>query len=289
MSKFKIGDIVARKSYGRDIFFKIVDIKENVAGTIAVLKGISYRIIADSTEDDLVIQSEQNVREYQRKSFLKTDRRTREIKDAMYRKNIKKAYYKKTTRDNSHKFKRPGKVLHLDGDEEYLDTCLKEYKKLYVSVDGKYVPEKEQPYHVYELLKKYTPDILVLTGHDGLIKGEKNYDNINSYRNSRYFIEAVREARKFNSDLDGLVIFAGACQSMYNNIVKAGANYASSPSRVLIHALDPVYVSHKIAYSHIEKVISPVEIINATITGYKGIGGLDTRGRYRDGYPIEPY
>jgi spore coat assemly protein len=289
MSKFKIGDIVARQSYGKDIFFKIVDLKERVEGTIAILKGISYRIIADSPEEDLVIESEQNVREYQRSSFLKTDRKTRAIKDAMYRKNIKKAYYKKTTRDNSRKFKRPGKVLHLDGDEEYLDTCIKEYEKLYVNVDGKYVPEKEQPYYVYELLKKYTPDILVLTGHDGLIKGKNNYKDINNYRNSRYFIQAVREARKFNSDLDGLVIFAGACQSMYNEIIKAGANYASSPSRVLIHALDPVYVSQKIAYSHTEKLISPMDIINATITGYKGIGGLDTRGRYREGYPIEPH
>jgi len=26
-----------------------------------------------------------------------------------------------------------------------------------------------------------------------------------------------------------------------------------------------------------------------TITGVKGIGGIETRGKYRDGFPREPY
>ena len=47
----------------------------------------------------------------------------------------------------------------------------------------------------------------------------------------------MKEARKFEKDLDSLVIFAGACQSMMM-LIEAGANYASAPYRVLIHALD---------------------------------------------------
>jgi len=158
-----------------------------------------------------------------------------------------------------------------------------------MEVVGKYVPEKNQPNEVYTLLEKHRPDILVLTGHDGVIKGDKSYSNLTNYRNSRYFIEAVKEARKFDSNLDSLVIFAGACQSMFNEIIKAGANFASSPYRVLIHALDPVLVCQKVAFTSVDKVLAPSEVINSTITGVEGIGGIQTRGKYRDGFPLEPY
>jgi len=129
----------------------------------------------------------------------------------------------------------------------------------------------------------------VLTGHDGVIKGEKSYLSVSSYRNSKYFIEAVKEARRYESNLDSLVIFAGACQSMFNELIKAGANYASAPYRVLIHALDPVLVCQKVAFTSVDRVLEPSEVINNTITGVDGIGGIQTRGKYRDGYPLEPY
>ena len=48
-----IGDVVVRKSYDKDITFKIIDIKEVDGKTIYILKGISIRIIADSPEADL--------------------------------------------------------------------------------------------------------------------------------------------------------------------------------------------------------------------------------------------
>ena len=48
-----IGDIVVRKSYDKDVTFKIIDVKEVDGKTIYILKGISIRIIADSPEADL--------------------------------------------------------------------------------------------------------------------------------------------------------------------------------------------------------------------------------------------
>ena len=48
-----IGDTVVRKSYDKDITFKIIDIKEVDGKTIYILNGISIRIIADSPEADL--------------------------------------------------------------------------------------------------------------------------------------------------------------------------------------------------------------------------------------------
>jgi len=76
---------------------------------------------------------------------------------------------------------------------------------------------------------------------------------------------------------------------MFKKIIEAGANFASSPYRVLIHALDPVMVCEKIAFTSINQVISPQDVISKTITGVKGIGGIETRGKYRDGFPREPY
>lgn len=45
MEKFKIGDVVARKSYDYDILFKITKINNN---GIIELAGLSVRIVADA-------------------------------------------------------------------------------------------------------------------------------------------------------------------------------------------------------------------------------------------------
>ena len=51
----KIGDIVVRKSYDKDIIFRIIDIKEVRGKVYCILKGLSIRIIADSPKDDLEV------------------------------------------------------------------------------------------------------------------------------------------------------------------------------------------------------------------------------------------
>jgi len=117
----------------------------------------------------------------------------------------------------------------------------------------------------------------------------QDFKDINNYYSSRYFVEAVREARRYEKSRDDLVIFAGACQSHYEAILAAGANFASSPQRVMIHAYDPVFVVEKIAYTSIYDPISIKDIIDGTITGFDGIGGMETRGKYRMGIPKSPY
>lgn len=298
MGSLKVGDIVARKSYGYDIFFKVVNITGSGSERIVTLKGISYRIEADAPESDLELQPENRVREYRDKCCRDSDKYTSDLglkaryanySMPYYRGYRKKTFYRDTSNDETDKIKRPGRVLHLDGDKDYLENCIEEYRKLGMEVIGEYVPEKDQPQRVGALLAEHRPDILVLTGHDGFIKGQDSYTNLASYRTSRYFIEAVRQARKFNSDMDALVIFAGACQSLYKEIINAGANYASAPFRDLIHALDPVRVCQKIAFTGIDKVLDADEVIENTITGKTGIGGIQTRGKYREGFPAEPY
>ncbi|NLS44701.1 MAG: hypothetical protein GX969_03045 [Firmicutes bacterium] len=51
MSEFPaIGDLVVRKSYDADVIFKVV----SLYGSIALLKGVYSRVIADAPLDDLV-------------------------------------------------------------------------------------------------------------------------------------------------------------------------------------------------------------------------------------------
>jgi spore coat assemly protein len=294
----KVGDLVVRKSYDKDITFKIIDIKEDESGNkIYILKGISIRIIADSRDDDLEMVDDEFVGTKER--IL--NRRVEEaLKKAVSMRGDAEAVKilnnlsrgSKSSKNQQNKeliFGRPGKILHIDGDSEYLETCLKVYKQLSLDAVGRAIPEKKQADIIVDLVKEIKPDIVVLTGHDSVVRVTEDYLNLENYRNSKYYIDAVKALRNYNSSYDELVIFAGACQSCYECMLDAGANFASSPNRVLIHCLDPVLVCEKIAFTRIDKVVSITDVIDNTITGIKGIGGLQTRGKYREGYPRSPY
>ena len=69
MQTINIGDIVARKSYGSDILFKVVAKEEIENKTNYILKGICYRLEADALESDLILQSEKRVSEYTRNTL----------------------------------------------------------------------------------------------------------------------------------------------------------------------------------------------------------------------------
>lgn len=141
-----------------------------------------------------------------------------------------------------------GKILHLDGDRRYSNKSLRYYQKMGLTAIVKNIPEFKQPKLVYNLLSSYKPDILIVTGHDGMIKKGKGFNDIYNYKNSKYFIETVKEARRYERDSGReLVIFAGACQSFYEAIMMAGANFASSPARIMIDFLDPLVIAEKVA------------------------------------------
>lgn len=285
----KIGDLVVRKSYDMDITFKIMDIKEEEGEKKYILKGISIRIIADSKEDDLEEVKEDYIGEQEK---ILNSRVKSAINKAISLRGDVLSSRGKSSKPELKKelmFGRPGRILHVDGDSEYMETCLKVYKQLHLDAVGKAIPEREQPKVIVDLVKEVKPDIVVLTGHDGVLKTTNDYLDLNCYRNSKYYIESVKALRNYNGSYDELVIFAGACQSCYECLLDYGANFASSPSRVLIHCLDPVFICEKIAYTRIDQVVSITDAIDNTITGTKGIGGLQTRGKYREGYPKSSY
>lgn len=303
----KIGDIVVRKSHNRDITFKIIDNKDTNP-MLYILKGINIRIIADANEDDLeeadnaTAGAKDKIFNARVNDAIKRVLMSRSDINSINNINSNNSEKKKTQSSSTRYVKsgnieqkkelffgRPGKILHVDGDNYYLDACLKVYRQLNLDAEGRCVSEKDQPSKIVDIVKEVKPDIVVLTGHDGFARKADDYLDLDNYRNSKYFIDSVKALRDYNASYDELVIFAGACQSCYESILNAGANFASSPNRVLIHCLDPVFVCEKVAYTRIDQIVSMDEILQNTITGNEGIGGLQTRGKYREGYPKSKY
>lgn len=283
----KVGDIVARKSYGYDILFKVHDIVVSNDGSRTIcLKGLNYRLFADAPESDIVKMPMNKINE---EMHMFEKKLSKLAKTGGFRAMVM-AGKLMPAREEYSTYELPGKVLHIDGDNDYLSMSMKYYKEQGINAIGKLVPEADQPKLIRSLLEGNNPDIVVITGHDSMLKqGGRGTDSIDKYRNSKYFIEAVKEARKYQQSLDELVIIAGACQSYYEGILSAGANFASSPARILIHALDPVMLSKQIAFTSIDRISPIEEVLKGTMSGVKGIGGVQTRGKLRAGMPRSPY
>lgn len=176
-----------------------------------------------------------------------------------------------------------GTILHLDGDRKYSEKSRRYYQKVGLKAIVKNIPESKQPKVVYNLLKYYNPDILVITGHDGMFHKERGYNDIYNYKNSRHFIETVKEARRYEKDfLNDIVIFAGACQSYFEALIMAGANFASSPARILIDFLDPLIIAKKVATTDSFKYITIDDIEYELRDGRRGVGGIGANGKQKN-------
>ncbi len=281
MEVFKVGDIVARRSYNYDILFRITAINNN----IAELVGITVRIVADAPEFDLKYISVEEIEK--RMTNLE---RSRSVRRNRCYSNMNKKYMsgmreKKILEDNPNTYvkekilKKPGIILHIDGDLEYSNKSREIYKTMGVTAYTYNIPETEQYKRVYGLLQRIRPNILILTGHDAFMRKRNDIYNLDNYKYSKYYIQGVLEARRYEHNLDNLVIFAGACQSFYEAIISAGANFASAPKRVLIDMMDPLIVAQTIAYTPVEEFVPLENIISNTREGIEGIGGMQTRGQ----------
>ena len=112
-----------------------------------------------------------------------------------------------------------------------------------------------------------------------MIRKGRNYNDINNYRNSRHFISAVKQARLYNANKNDLVIFAGACQSFYEALISVGANFASSPGRILIDFMDPLIVAESISTTEKNKIIFMSDLEQKIRNGRKAVGGIGARGK----------
>ncbi|HZG55814.1 sporulation peptidase YabG [Paenibacillus sp.] len=263
----KIGDYVVRKSYGGDVLFCIQEIRERQA----ILKGVWYRLLADAPLDDLEAAAEPMEEDTRGGSLFKPHR-------------LRIAGMKRAAEPY---FDVPGKILHLDGDRAYLKKSIAVYNDLHIPAEGYHMREADMADALRQLLPMSQPDIVVITGHDAILKHRFDGDkqNIRNYKNSMHFVQAVRVARAYERNRDSLTVVAGACQSHFEALLQAGANFASSPSRILIHALDPVYIAAKAAYTPVAETVNIYDVITHTVSGLKGLGGIETKGNFRMGLP----
>lgn len=75
----KKGDIVVRKSYGKDIIFKVVKIIKSNNSQIAILKGVTLRIEADAPIEDLEMAQKQRIENNMRNLNIKLEDRIKNI------------------------------------------------------------------------------------------------------------------------------------------------------------------------------------------------------------------
>lgn len=256
--KIKKGDLVTRKSYEHDTVFKVVNIKDG----IYYLKGLDVRLYADSPYKDLEL-----------------------FEDEVQEDDLEEALKDSGIADRNEFFYLPAKILHLDGDEDYLKRSLNLYKEAGVFAIGKKIKENEIPLSIEKLLKDYRPDIVIITGHDAFYRKKGDQKDLNNYKNTLNFIKSVQIARSYEKSHEKLVIIAGACQSNYEELIKAGANFASSPRRVNIHALDPAIIAINISLTERSEEVDLISLLEKTKYGKDGIGGLKCNGLMYVGYP----
>lgn len=147
MSNIKKGTIVSRKSYQDDILFKVEDIINTVQGKYAMLKGISIRIKATSPIEDLNIVSKQMAKRELDKLDKKVESKISENRNFV----------------NNYINILCGKILHLDGDRRYAEKSARYYKKIGLNAVVKNIPENKQPMVIGNLIRRYKPDIVVIT------------------------------------------------------------------------------------------------------------------------------
>lgn len=221
---------------------------KNINGNNIELIGVDLRLYADANINDLVLST---------------------ISKQKANNNLVR------TLDTNKYFYIPGTILHLDSDKDYLNKCKNYYNSQKIISYCYLFDEKDYPKYIIKLMQKHHPNVIVITGHDAYYKN-------NNYKNSKYYIETVKKIRELYNDV---TIFAGACQSDFKNLILTGANYASSPEHINIHALDPAIIASFVALSDKTKTINLEEILSKTESNSKGIGGINSFGKMIVGFP----
>lgn len=164
MKSIKIGDVVGRKSYKKDIIFRVKNIINTEKESIAILTGVTKRVEADSNLDDLELIEKDRVRKEMEEIDSKIQTRVSEAKIANVDENYIIGILTQSRKSQEKLI--TGKILHLDGDKKYSERSYRYYRRLGLNAIVKNIPEYKQPKEVYSLLQMYKPDILVITGHD---------------------------------------------------------------------------------------------------------------------------
>lgn len=251
---FSEGDLVVIINDANNYIYKIREITDKVC-----LIGYSYRLVRYVDISEIRLAS---------------------IEEVNKENNVLKEVSSKIINANNIRNKKTlfGRILHIDGDKDYLESCLSLYKEMGIYAEAVYLPEKDVYKSIKDIILNITPDIVVITGHDAYHGGDIN--NIDSYENTKYFIKTIREIRKLFS-FDDVVIIAGACESHFEALIASGANYASSPKRINTHTYDPAVAAIKVASTSFDKIVNFDNILKYIEAGRDAFGGIETKGKMR--------
>lgn len=171
-----------------------------------------------------------------------------------------------------------GKILHIDGDEEYLNSCMELYKDMNLFVNGICIKEEDIKNKIEKLILDLTPDIVVITGHDYYNK--QGIKDLSNYKNTAHFIDALRIIRKhFNEE--SMIVIIGACASHFEALIASGANFSSSPKRINIHTYDPAILAIKAATTSNNQNIDFYQALKYIEDGHDAFGGIETKGKMK--------
>lgn len=298
--RFQIGDtVIVNKDKKKDLWkierFHLINPR------IVRLKGLTNRSIIDVYEDQLIKVDKRTIEEIFERNKRNCTRFISGMRELLRNGNAAVEPSKSTESDKAAEpvkpkvedkkslvFNMPGTILHLDTYKPFMEKCLNLYKQLQIPAVGYYMEPNELPNKIKAILEKEQPDIVVITGHDNLTD-IKNPSLMESYLNSKYFIEAVREARRFDRNKNSLVIVAGACKSFFEALMDAGANFASSPMRVRVSDVDPAILAMIVASIPSLTNIDVLEAVSHTRAGTDGFGGIETEGALKKAIPNKGY
>lgn len=251
---FKVNDYVLIKK--EPCIYIITEINNGIAS----LKGFTYRIKTTASLEELEYATDKEIEKEKDKS------------ESMIR-NFKKNSF---TRNNNRLLY--GTILHIDGDEEYLNSCMQLYKEMNIFANGVYLKEIDIKNKIEDLILKLTPDIVVITGHD--VYNGKGIKEIKNYLNTTHYMDAVRCVRKhFNAD--SVTVIVGACGSHFEALIASGANFSSSPKRINIHTYDPAIIAIKVATTSSNQNVDFNQTLKYIENKKDAFGGIETKGKMK--------
>ncbi len=251
---FKVNDLV---KYQKELDIYII---REINDDLVTITGYTHRIKRTVTSKDLVlakyeeIEKENKAMENQKEHLLKR-KHTRGSKKVLY-----------------------GRILHIDGDKDFLESCMELYKEMNIPYDGIYIREEDVKNKIEKILLQTTPDIIVITGHD--VYNGKGIKDLANYQNSQNFIDALRMIRK-HFDANSIVTIVGACASHFEALIASGANFSSSPKRINIHTYDPAIIAIKVATTSCNQIVDFNNILEYIENKRDAFGGIETKGKMK--------
>lgn len=245
--------LVKKVLYKKDVNVLLYEVI-NEDETTVTIRGVNYRRILRVNKSEIVSAPDDLIK-----------------KEEEVNKFYNKLYFRGSTIK-----RKVGMVVHFDSDSNYLEKCCDLYKKMGVYCYPILTKEENITNKINDEDFGFVPDVVVLTGHDLFIGGDKK--ELDSYTNSIYFVSGVRATRK---KYPSSVIIAGACQSNFEALIANGANFASSPKRINVHIYDPVIIAVFVAVTSFRKIVNFDEIEKHIDSIRESFGGIETFGKMK--------